>query len=110
MEGATAIATSANFVYVACEPGLVHCFKYNPNANSKQRRNQRKSVIKADDKENESNYYHRIKEIRIPADPNMSTDTGASSNQLITQLCVRFLLKITFMVFCFELNKESLRF
>ncbi|KAM7541122.1 hypothetical protein Aperf_G00000038958 [Anoplocephala perfoliata] len=90
MEGATAIATSTNFVYVACEPGLVHCYKYNPNANklSDQRRNQKKSARNADDKENEFNYYHRVKEFRIPADPNMSTDTGTSSNQLITQLCV----------------------
>ncbi|VDK34050.1 unnamed protein product [Taenia asiatica] len=89
LEGATAIATTSNYVYVACGPGLVHCYKYNANADKNEENKlgrRRKSAV--ENAGEETVYYHRVKEIRIPTDPNMSTDTGLSSNQLITQLCV----------------------
>ncbi|KAL5113105.1 Cilia and flagella-associated protein 57 [Taenia crassiceps] len=88
-EGATAIAATTNFVYVACGAGLVHCYKYNPNADKNEENKtgrRRKSAVESAGEE--PVYYFRVKEIRVPTDPNMSTDTGLSSNQLITQLCV----------------------
>lgn len=89
MEGVSSILTASNYVYVACGPGLVHCYKYNPimDRNEENKLNKRKrSVVQRTI--GEKFYYSRVKEIRIPTDPNMSTDTGLSSNQIITQLCV----------------------
>ncbi|VDM20630.1 unnamed protein product [Hydatigera taeniaeformis] len=89
LEGATAIATTSNFVYVACGPGLVHCYKCNRNAdNNEEYKSGRRGKSNSENANDGAFYYFRVKEIRIPTDPNMSTDTGLSSNQLITQLCI----------------------
>ncbi|CDS41242.1 WD repeat containing protein 65 [Echinococcus multilocularis] len=89
LEGTTAIATTSKFVYVACGPGLVHCYKYNTNADKNEEcKPGRKKKSAIENAGEETSYYFRVKEIRIPTDPNMSTDTGLSSNQLITQLCI----------------------
>ena len=89
MEGVSSIITASDYVYVACGPGLVHCYKYNPNLDKSEENkpNKRKRSV-SQRASGELFYYSRVKEIRIPTDPNMSTDTGLSSNQLITQLCV----------------------
>ncbi len=87
-ECATAITSTRNYVYVACGPGLVHVYKYSQDADKKDKSKGTHRLTNTSTA-GDTEYYHRVKEIRIPVDPNMSTDTGVSSNQLITQLSVR---------------------
>lgn len=90
MESATAITSTPDYVYVACGPGLVHCYKYNNERKGDKKTDTTGSrrLPNASHPAGDVGFYHRVKEIRIPIDPNMSTDTGISSNQLITQLNV----------------------
>ncbi|VDD76062.1 unnamed protein product [Mesocestoides corti] len=87
-ECTSAITCTQNFVYVACGPGLVHCFKYNSDIDKKDSMKQSRRIKPGSTNSGEMSYYRRVKEIRIPNDPNISTDTGTSSNQLITQLSI----------------------
>uniref|UniRef100_A0A183SVB8 WD_REPEATS_REGION domain-containing protein n=1 Tax=Schistocephalus solidus TaxID=70667 RepID=A0A183SVB8_SCHSO len=84
MESATAIVASSKHIFVACGPGLVHCFEKEVVPTKRVRYKQQKN----NNVHFPTQIYRRTKEIRIPANPNSSSDTGSSSQQMVSKLVI----------------------